>query len=91
MSRIEYVERFRAWLGGYFWLPCPNCGRMFGGHESMRGEILWNGDDWSRGLVTCPHPACRAQVRRLNEQRQPASEQIKPAGNQVFPSDRRSN
>lgn len=24
---------FRAWLGGYFWLPCPLCGEMFGGHQ----------------------------------------------------------
>ncbi len=22
-----------AYLGGYFWLPCPLCGEHFGGHE----------------------------------------------------------
>lgn len=24
-----YAEKF-----GYFWLPCPECGEMFGGHET---------------------------------------------------------
>lgn len=27
-------NRLRALFGGYFWLPCPNCGKDFGGHES---------------------------------------------------------
>ena len=75
MPRIEFLERLKAWRGGYFWLPCPNCGRMFGGHESLRGEILWSAGDWSRGLITCPHPACRVQVRKMNERR-PAAEQL---------------
>lgn len=22
-----------AWIAGYFWTPCPVCGREFGGHE----------------------------------------------------------
>lgn len=25
---------------GYFWLPCPRCGRMFGGHECGK-DIIW--------------------------------------------------
>jgi hypothetical protein len=31
--RARWVHRVRAWLGHYFWLPCPLCGRGFGGHE----------------------------------------------------------
>ena len=33
MKRPRWWQRFRAAVGGYFWLPCPSCGRMFGGHE----------------------------------------------------------
>ncbi len=34
---------------GYFWLPCPRCGQMFGGHEM-------GGTDWQitgNGKATC--------------------------------------
>ena len=30
MSRLA---RLYAEANGYFWLPCPLCGQMFGGHE----------------------------------------------------------
>jgi hypothetical protein len=29
----RWLHRLWARLFGYFWLPCPSCGRMFGGHE----------------------------------------------------------
>lgn len=29
----RWMHHIIAELGGYFWLPCPVCGRMFGGHE----------------------------------------------------------
>lgn len=34
---MENREKNRriASRGGYFWLPCPLCGQMFGGHEWM--------------------------------------------------------
>jgi hypothetical protein len=31
--RWRRLNHFYAWLHGYFWVPCPLCGRMFGGHE----------------------------------------------------------
>ncbi len=39
-------NRLRARIGGYFWLPCPLCGQMFGGHEwknGLNGEssVIW--------------------------------------------------
>jgi hypothetical protein len=27
------AHRLYAFLLGYFWVPCPLCGRYFGGHE----------------------------------------------------------
>jgi hypothetical protein len=30
---MRRLSQFYAFLRGYFWLPCPICGRMFGGHE----------------------------------------------------------
>lgn len=29
----RFLHRLYAWLFGYFWEPCPLCGREFGGHE----------------------------------------------------------
>ena len=37
---MRLFHKLWAKLGGYFWLPCPLCGRMFGGHEaSIEGWI----------------------------------------------------
>jgi hypothetical protein len=66
--RIEWWEHWKAILGGYFWLPCPNCGRMFGGQEGKRGEVLWNRDLPGNGLITCADLVCRAQVRARNRE-----------------------
>ena len=37
---------------GYFWLPCPVCGREFGGHEQsdVFGADVWN-------CMVCPRCA----------------------------------
>jgi len=29
----RFLHRAYALLRGYFWLPCPMCGKKFGGHE----------------------------------------------------------
>jgi len=43
MSLPEKVDRWvhekYAKTMGYFWLPCPRCGRMFGGHEEPTGSL----------------------------------------------------
>ena len=31
--RFRRLHRIYAGLFGYFWLPCPTCGREFGGHD----------------------------------------------------------
>jgi hypothetical protein len=61
--RIQVLERLKAFIGGYFWLPCPNCGRMFGGQEK-RGETLYG--PTARGRMTCNNPDCFAEVKAKN-------------------------
>mgnify|MGYP001580585561 CR=1 FL=1 len=29
----RFLHKWYANTMGYFWLPCPRCGEMFGGHE----------------------------------------------------------
>lgn len=31
--RLRRAHQFWAWRMRYFWLPCPMCGKPFGGHE----------------------------------------------------------
>jgi len=64
--RIEFIERLKARYLGRSWMPCPNCGRMFGGHESLNGLILWDAANPGSGQLTCPHRRCRADVREKN-------------------------
>jgi hypothetical protein len=50
----EEHERF-ANENNFFWLPCPRCGRMFGGHEVAQrntGGRLWESP--TSGQMTCP-------------------------------------
>lgn len=51
MMRFRFLNRLRAHLGGYFWCPCDNCGRYFGGHEKG-----WKPRNIGRGdpLLICP-------------------------------------
>lgn len=51
--RFRRFNRLRALFLGYFWLPCPACGRMFGGHESgwrvIDGRVACKAHDpWRR-------------------------------------------
>lgn len=39
---MRVFHRIYAWIFGYFWIPCPKCGKMFGGHES-KGSISQSG------------------------------------------------
>jgi len=31
--KFRTINRWIAFLGDYFWLPCESCGQFFGGHE----------------------------------------------------------
>ena len=40
MRSPKFLRRLRARLGGYFWLPCPLCGEMFGGFECSNQSVF---------------------------------------------------
>ena len=54
-GRRPWKERIRATLGGYYWLPCPICGRDYGGHEKPNGSL--EGPVGS-GHTVCGDPRC---------------------------------
>ena len=47
----RWCHRLYALVAGYFWKACPNCGRMFGGHEA--GGTYW--ESAGVGWITCSH------------------------------------
>jgi hypothetical protein len=59
MSINRVLHNWYAFLLGYFWLPCPLCGREFGGHEwkdrDGRSSVIPdpNGGP-STGIAVCP-------------------------------------
>lgn len=68
---IRLLHRLYATLGGYFWLPCPLCGREFGGHEwrEVGGHLSDIPDEvvvgFAGGTAICPRctaagAGCRA-------------------------------
>ena len=46
----RYFNMIYAKLFGYFWIACPRCGRMFGGHECGT-DTIW--DTYSSGRICC--------------------------------------
>lgn len=54
-----------ARVRGYFWMPCPLCGRPFGGHEWGKGQTLYKAPN-GHGTGICPLPACKAEAARRN-------------------------
>jgi len=59
--RPRWLNWLRALVGGYFWLPCPMCGKSFGGHEwtvSLHSS-------WGDGEGVCP--MCAEEAERLNQ------------------------
>ena len=62
--RIAFIDQIKAFLGGYFWRPCRNCGRMFGGHE--RGGDLEDPSQFGHGWMTCTDSECMKNVKERN-------------------------
>ena len=60
----RFVHHFWARLRGYFWAPCPICGRKFGGHEQSGIFLITepNGGGW----MVCRDPECINETRRRN-------------------------
>jgi len=48
------LNRLYAIAVGWFWLPCPLCGKMFGGHEAGPASLItYRGPGITRGYMAC--------------------------------------
>jgi len=62
----RWVHRVWARVFGYFWMPCSECGEMYGGHEWKVGAAVHE----ETGLGVCPrcdpivHARNMAEIRR---------------------------
>ena len=63
---MRAMHRLWAWLFGYFWLPCPVCGKHFGGHEHVWTVPLICDD--GRAYSVCSHE-CGKKAQELNDAR----------------------
>jgi len=56
----RWIHHIYAALLGYFWAPCPDCGKYFGGHEIYEPRLtILRATDTRRHLVVCP--ACERE------------------------------
>lgn len=62
-KKLPYHPRFINWVWAtwsrFFWLPCPICGKNFGGHEWK--ESLYN--TMYSGEGVCPKCVAAAKIR----------------------------
>ena len=63
---MRTLNRIYAWLFGYFWLPCPVCGQMFGGHEIANCFTAALVGKDGRAQRVCPDPQCSHDAAILN-------------------------
>lgn len=76
----RWTNRLYARVAGYFWVPCPICGRDFGGHEIGDGAfpptpqtLVVSGDDWELRISDNAEPTrchcwrCDDYVRLEND------------------------
>lgn len=60
----RWLHRLWARLWGFYWLPCPVCGRMYGGHETNAfGHSIKIADGTWR--MTCP--LCPVEYRPMGD------------------------
>jgi hypothetical protein len=52
--KARRAHRLYARANGFFWIPCPLCGEMFGGHEYHSGSIPSTNPD----TPTTSHGVC---------------------------------
>lgn len=48
----RWFHHLYALVGGYFWLPCPECGRHWGGHEWADNATVWMSGGKGYGICT---------------------------------------
>lgn len=61
MKIPRFIHYIYAHAMAYYWLPCPICWRMYGGHEND-GGTLWDSRYSGRGV--CPN--CTDEANRRN-------------------------
>jgi hypothetical protein len=62
----RFLNRIYAHLLGYFWKPCPICGKFFGGHEISYEHLntIPSKCDRHVGDIICPDCARDGKGRR---------------------------
>ncbi len=61
--KLRRMNKIYAQTNGYFWLPCPICDQMFGGHE-------WDATlriSQSQGVGVCPD--CVEEATKRNTEK----------------------
>lgn len=58
--KVRFLHKLFANAFGYFWLPCPDCGEVFGGHET--GDRSVSVGHGMSGRILCP----RCSERRIH-------------------------
>ena len=73
MRAPAIVRQIRAFLTGYFWVPCPSCRRWFAGFERGGPGIMTSS---SSGLITCSLSDCVRDVVEKETLRASVVEQL---------------
>ena len=60
--KSRFLNWLYAFIFGYFWLPCPLCGKNFGGHES-HGMLMTS---YGGGVCVCYN--CKEIAEKLNKE-----------------------
>lgn len=51
---MRWFNKLYADVFGYFWLPCPRCGRYFGGHEWKHvDQHIYKNRNWQGICLEC--------------------------------------
>lgn len=63
----RFLSRIWAFMGGYFWLPCPICRENFGGHEwgTVNGYPIAVQDSDGHGKGVCQN--CVIKALEINQ------------------------
>lgn len=56
----RWIHKIYARMRGYFWMPCPICGCMFGGHETAQTTLMI---DLANGWCVCKKCDAEAAIR----------------------------
>ena len=62
LSKPRFIQAFYAFINGYFWLPCPLCGKYFGGHETAKDDLYIG---WGKGRCVCKECGEEAERRSI--------------------------